>query len=140
MIDITLAMIDFLKADSPLAALVGTRVFGGELYESEAPFMPRKAVVLRGSGGASLLSQNYVPVTDQRFDIFSYGETPFEVSKVRRAVFTALKELRRALIGGDVLIHWIEPAGGFVNLRDPDAGWPVNFQSFQALFDERAIA
>ena len=52
-------------------------------------------------------------------------------------MFDALKALQRK-VSAAVLIHWCEPAGGFANLRDPDAGWPVNFQSFQAFYAETA--
>ncbi len=137
--DITTALVTFLKADGPLAALVGTRVFGVELPPAEASLMPRRAVVLQPSGGSTLTEGGYVEHTAQRFDVFSYGETPFEVEKVRRAVFDALKALRRS-VTSSVLIHWCDPAGGFANLRDPDTKWPINFQSFQAFFAEKAAA
>ncbi len=137
--DIIDALITFLKADTPLAALVGTRVFGIELPIAEAALMPRTAVLLQPSGGSTLVEGSYVEHTAQRFDVFSYGETPFESEKVRRAVFDALKALQRSLNAG-VLIHWCDPAGGFANLRDPDTKWPINFQSFQAFYAETAAA
>lgn len=133
--DITAALVVFLKANGPVATLVGTRVFGFELSVSEAGSMPRAAVVLKPSGGAPLTEGSYVEHVAQRFDVFSYGETPFESERVRRAVFDALKALRRA-VSANVLIHWCDPAGGFANLRDTDTKWPVNFQSFQAFYAE----
>ena len=135
--DIILGLVTFLLADTPVAALVGTRVFGIELPDSEAASMPRKAVVLTPSGGATLTGGSYVEHTGQRFDVFSYGETPFESERVRRAVFDALKALQREVKSG-VLIHWCEPAGGFANLRDTETDWPINFQSFQAFHAETA--
>ena len=137
--DIILGLIVFLQADIPLATLVGTRVFGHELPRAEAENMPRKAVVLQPSGGAILMAGSYVQHTSQRFDVFSYGETVFESERVRRAVFDALKPLQRVVSSG-VLIHWVDPAGGFANLRDPDARWPINFQSFQAFYAEEVAA
>ena len=136
--DVINGLITFLKADSPMAALVGTRVFGIELPASEAGSMPRKAVVLKPTPGSTLTDGSYLEHTGQRIDAFSYGETPFESERVRRAVFDAFKALQRK-VSAAVLIHWCEPAGGFANLRDPDAGWPVNFQSFQAFYAETAV-
>ena len=136
--DITSALVAFLKADGPLAALVDARVYGVELPLAEASLMPRSACVVQPSGGSTLTEGTYVALTGQRFDVFSYGETPFEVEKVRRAVYDALKALRRSLTTG-VLIHWCDPAGGFANLRDPDTTWPINFQSFQAFYAETAV-
>ncbi|KKM84733.1 hypothetical protein LCGC14_1296240 [marine sediment metagenome] len=137
--DIIEGLIVFLQADIPLAALVGTRVFGNELPRAEDDSMARKAVVLQPSGGPILMGGSYVRHTSQRFDIFSYGETVFQCQRVSRAVFDALKQLQRSVSAG-VLIHWVDPAGGFANIRDPDARWPINFQSFQAFYAEEAAA
>ncbi len=101
--------------------------------------MPRMAVVVQPSGGATLTENSYVEHATQRFDVFSYGETPFESERVRRVVFDALKALQRVVSAG-VLIHWCDPAGGFANLRDPGTKWPVNFQSFQAFYAETVAA
>ena len=137
--DIIKGLIVFLQADAAVAALVGTRVFGQELPRAEADSMPRKAVVLQPSGGTILMGGSYVKHTAQRFDVISHGETAFQSERVRRAVFDALKALRRVVSLG-VLIHWCDPAGGFANLRDPDTRWPINFQSFQAFYAEEAAA
>lgn len=135
--DVIDGLVTFLKADAPLAVLVGTRVFGLELPPDEAKSMPRTAVVVQPSGGPTLVEGSYLEHTAQRFDVFSHGETPFESERVRRAVFDALKALQRVISAG-VLIHWCDPAGGFANLRDPDTKWPINFQSFQAFYAETA--
>jgi len=88
-------------------------------------------------GFKTLVEGSYVEHTAQRIDVFSYGETPFEAERVRRAVFDALKALQREVSAG-VLIHWCDPAGGYANIRDPDTKWPINFQSFQAFHAETA--
>lgn len=137
--DVIAALVAFLKADSGVAALAGARVFGLELPASEAVSMPRKAVVLQTSGGVRLTAGSYARHDTQRVDAFAYGETPFEAEALRRAVFDALKPLRREVSAG-VLIHWVEPAGGWSTLRDPDAAWPAAFQSFQVFFAEQAAA
>lgn len=132
-------LVAYLAADAGVAALVGTRVFGDELPKSEAPHMPRKAVVLDPSGGNNITSGTYIEHSSQRFDALSFGETPFEANRVRLAVGLALKQLRRNVAGG-VLIHWVEPAGGWLTRRHPDVRWPAAFQSFQIFFADQAIA
>ena len=128
--DIITALVTFLKADSAVAALVGTRVFGNELPGAEASSMPRKAVVLSPSGGVSLAAGSFMRHDTQRIDAFSYGETLFESGRVRRAVFDAFHARRRGKTG-TTLIHWIDSAGGWSSQRDPDEKWPRAFQSFQ---------
>lgn len=137
--DVVAALVAFLKADAGVAALAGSRVFGLELPAGEAASMPRHAVVLRASGGPSLTAGSYAEHATQRIDAFSYGATPFEAERLRRTVFDGLKPLQRVVAAG-VLVHWVDPAGGWSTLRDPDGDWPVAFQSFQAFFAETAAA
>ncbi len=134
--DLIDGLMTFLRADPFVTALVSVRVFSIELPAKEAAKMPRKALVLKPSGGSTLTGGSYAKHGAQTFDIFSYGETPFEAEKVRRAAHDALKQLQRDVSAG-VLIHWVEPAGGFANMRDPDANWPITFQSFQAFYAEQ---
>lgn len=135
------AIIDILKADSDITTLVSTRVYGMELPRSETANMPRKAIVIQPSGGGvfPVGSADYIEHSDQRIDVFSYGETPFEAQKVRREVLDTLKQLKRTIING-TLLHWINRAGGSLALRDPDTDWPVAFESFQVFFAERTAA
>lgn len=133
------ALIAVLQADAGVAALAGTRVFGDELPADEAGSMPRKAVVLKPSGGPSLAAGSYLEHDSQRVDAVSYGETPYEAQRLRAAVAAALKPLKR-VVAASVLLHWVEPAGGFTTGRDPDAAWPSAFQSFQVFYAETEIA
>lgn len=138
--DPTKAVIDILKANANITTLVGTRVFGVELPQVEAKNMPRKAIVIQPSGGGTFPvgSNDFVEHSTLRFDAFCYGETSFEAERVRREVYDVLKQLKRTVIN-TVLIHWINPAGGLISLRDPDTDWSVMFQSFQIFFAERAV-
>lgn len=130
MADLIGALAAMLKADAVIAALAGARVFGGELPEAEASFMPRAAIVLAFSGGTSLTGGSFVEHDTQRIDLFAYGATPRDAEGLRDAAALALRRLRRSVWAG-VLIHWAEPAGGVTGARDPDAAWPRAFQSFQ---------
>jgi len=135
------AIIDILKADAGITTLVGTRVFGLELPQAEAANMPRKAIVIQPSGGAGfgVGERDYIEHSAPRIDVFSYGETPFEAGRVRREVYDVLKQLKRTVINS-TLVHWANPAGGPLPLRDPDTDWPLQFESFQVFFAERAVA
>lgn len=131
-------LVTLLLADGDVAALAGTRVFGGELPPGESASQPRKAVVLRFAGGAvPTYTAATVPLHAIRFDAYCYGENPFEADNLRRAVHGALKRMKRQVIS-NVLVHWVRPAGGAADLRDAEAGWPIAWSSWQVLADERA--
>lgn len=129
--DIIGAIMARLNDDAVVSGLVAGRVFGGELPDTETALMPRAAIVLRPSGGASLAAGSYVEHDTQRFDSLAYGATPSEANKLARRVRRVLTKTRRQVVSG-CLIHWIEVAGGFSAGRDKDAAWPIAFQSFQA--------
>ncbi|PYE86913.1 tail completion protein gp17 [Phyllobacterium leguminum] len=131
--NIITAICEILKADGEVTALAGRRVFGDELPAREAKAMPRHAIVVHPSGGASMAMGSYLNHDAQRFDLFCYGSTPFEADALRRACRAPLADVRRRVVAG-CLIHWIEPAGGFFSARDPDAAWPRTFQSFQVFY------
>jgi hypothetical protein len=59
------ALVAHLTADPQVSALVADRVFGGELPAEETQAMPRKAIVVRSSGGAQQLGQGYQQHGDQ---------------------------------------------------------------------------
>lgn len=136
--DIVAALVAVLAADAGVAGLAAARVYGIELPAADAAAMPVKAVVLRPSGGVSPVA-GYVEHTAQRVDAYAYGETPYEAARLDRAVFAALKPLRRSTAGG-VLVHWVSEAGGYLSFRDPDTDWPAVFRSWQAFFAEAAVA
>lgn len=129
--DIIGAIVERLKAAEEIVALVGDRVYGGEMPPEETAAMPRGAVVIRPSGGSSLTAGSFSKHDTQRFDVLSYGATPAEANRLARFSRAALIAIRRSVVAG-CLIHWIEQAGGFTAGRDRDAAWPVAFQSFQA--------
>ncbi len=129
----------FLLADDDVSELVGARVFAVELPPAEAASMPRQCIVIKPSGGPAFQPGSYIDHAYQTVDVFSYGETPFEADKLRDAVNDALRLLRRN-VANTTLIHWVQPAGGWASNRDPDADWPMGFQSFQAFYALDAAA
>jgi hypothetical protein len=130
--DLHAALVALLLEDPAIAAIVGTRVFGGELPANEAKSMPRAAIVVAASGGASLTGDSFTEHDTQRVDLFAYAGTPSAAEQLRGQAALALRRVRRGVWGG-CLIHWIKPAGGSTGARDPDAAWPRAFQSFQVM-------
>lgn len=132
MVDLVASLVALLDADAGIADDAEGRVFGGELPAAESAFMPRRAIVVRPSGGPSLFADSYVQADTQRVDISAYGATVAEATALLdRAAGVLLPIQRRASAG--VLIHWVKSAGGFWTGRDPQFGWPRAWRSFQVL-------
>lgn len=130
--DLEAALVAFLRAHSVINMLTEARVFAGELPPAEAKFMPRPAIVLRSSGGVSLTAESTLDHDTQRIDVFAFGLTPRAAATLMRQAASALRQLQRSVHAG-VLIHWVNPAGGSSQGREPQTEWPRQFQSFQAL-------
>lgn len=136
--DLIEGTIAYLKADTDVSNLVGSRVYGMELPRADTDSQPEKTIVLSPSGGAMpSFASATVPVQVERVDVRCFGENPYEAQRVRRVAYATLKALQRA-VHGTVLLHWAQPAGGANNLRDPDSDWPVVVQPFQIAADERS--
>jgi ABC-type transport system substrate-binding protein len=132
------AVVAFLAADTDLAALVSTRVFGAELDPSENANMPRNAVVVKPVPAAGMLV-GYMALGTNNYDVWCFGADPYQAGQVRLAVYEALKLLNRE-IANNTLLHWAQESGGAVSFRDPDTDWPVQLQTFQVLAAEVATA
>lgn len=137
MTDVVGALAAYLKADSGVAALAGTRVYGGELARNQIEQMPRTAVVLKPSGGG-LLGRAYQEYGDRRIDIDCYGATPRDGETLYLAVYRSLKQLRRTVSSG-VLLHWALASSAGVTARDTDTDWPLTLSSWQVLASEVPI-
>jgi len=117
----------FLLADADLAAIVGTRVFVGELPESEIEQMPRATVQLEPGGGMGNANQLY---GDPRIDFYCYGDSPRVAWQVYRALHAALKDLQREVFA-ETLLHWARESAMGALGRDPEKDWPVTLNSWQ---------
>jgi hypothetical protein len=127
-------LVAFLKLDSEVASLSGGRVFGGELPGRESKSMPRPAVVLKPAGGG-LLGTGTLAAGDVRVDVDCYGKQPHEAWRLYLAVGEALKNLRRGVHGGTLLM-WARPSSRGTLARDPDTDWPVAVSTYQVLAGE----
>lgn len=130
MADVVAALVAIARADAGVAALAAARVFGGELPAGEAQSMPRAALVIKASGGATLTDGSYAQADAQRVDLFAYGQSRAEADRLLIAAAQALRGVRRRVAAG-VLVHWARPAGGYASGRDADLAWPRAWQSFQ---------
>lgn len=131
------ALIAYLKTDSDLQALAGTRIFGGELPDAENASMPRSSVVLRHAGSPNVYGTAYQEFGDTRIEIRTYGATVYKGTELARIVAGRLKNMRRNVQAGTIL-HWATSSGGMMQLRDPDAEWPFTLTTWQVLAAERA--
>lgn len=130
--DLEGGLVAFLKADATVSATTDGRIFAGELPASETASMPRTAIVLRASGGASLTGESTLEHDTQRVDVFAFGATPRAATAVMRAAAIALRRLERSVHAG-CLIHWVNSASGSIAGREPVTEWPRQFQSFQVM-------
>ncbi|SCW61802.1 hypothetical protein SAMN02927924_01698 [Sphingobium faniae] len=133
------ALVAILMDDAATASRVAARVFGGELPATEAASMPRRALVIRPSGGVSMTGESYVEHDTQRVDLFAYGATPAEAGDLMGIAALALRRVKRRVAAG-TLVHWVQSAGGFSSGREPETEWPRVFQSFQLLYAMESVA
>lgn len=110
------------------------RVFGVELPPDEHEHMPRRCVVVRGSGGGLLPTAHWMPTGDQRVDVRGYGATPYEAAETEQQVATVLHGWRTGSVdvaGQPVRVLWFRHSGGPNQLRDADTDWPYVLSSWQ---------
>lgn len=131
--DVVGALRTFLEADSATATATGARIYGGALPKDELANQPRAAIVLRRAGGGAI--GRGAAYGDKRIDVDAYGATEKEASDVFDAAYTALKALRRQLVG-NVLIHFANVSADGASGHDPQTGWPLCIGSFQVLMAE----
>jgi hypothetical protein len=116
-----------LLADTAVAALVDTRVFGGELPEAESAQMPRAAVVVSPAGGPG--RPKFMKIRHTRVDTICYGATLHDSWALHLAVREALETLARS--SGS--LKAIEMSADAANARDPVKQWPTCYASYRVL-------
>jgi len=134
--DVLKALLVYLKADDAVAALVSTRVFGGELPKNEIADMPRDAVIVRIDGGRE--RHGGVPISRSRVEVWSLGPTYVDAGKVDRAVYDALTTLVRQVVS-NVFLHAASIETGYRMVRDTITGWPAILRLGTVIADERSI-
>lgn len=126
-----------LLADTAVAALVSTRIYGGEVPASASPTMPRACIVLNAAGGPENPGGGYQQYGNTRLDVFCYGATLNESWAVYLAAYTALKQMRRQVVSS-VLLHSASVSSKGATARDPLTQWPTTLSSWLVLAAEIA--
>lgn len=133
------AVLAVLAGDSRVDALVSGRVFGGELPAQQVAAMPQPAIVIRGSGGVAALGGGDLPIVPQRLDLYAYGAEPYDARMLYATAHLALKAVHQRVVNGTRL-YWCQPAGGPLDLRDPDREWPYTLSAWQILVSDVLVA
>lgn len=132
--DAVTAIRDFLKADSGVAAIASTRVFGSDLPRVEADSMPRAAIVVRPSGGG-VMGVTGTGWSDHRVDIDCFGDTPYNAWLLHKAARAALRNMKSQVVG-ITLVKWAKSSSEGTLARDPVTDWPTAMSSWQVLISE----
>ena len=137
--NVTGAVISYLRADSVITGLVSQRIFGPGGNSPADPMRkematwgptPRKTVIVMASGGAATGAgaNSNAPWLNNRLDIRCYGETPYQADVLQSKVYRRMKDLRgysyQDANMGDVDLIDAVVAGGPLPGRDTDADWP----------------
>ena len=117
----------FLLADSGVAAIAGTGVYGGELPEAQATTAPAPAVVIKPAGGIGRLKT--MKTRAIRIDTVCYGLTLKDSWKLHLAVREALETLARPT----GCVKSVEMASEAANARDSVKQWPTCYASYSVL-------
>ncbi len=136
MTNVLTALVLFLRRTSAVSELAKQRIHEAELPRQENENMPRKAVVISSAGG--FVYTRDLPLVNQRYDVWSYGETFYEAHLLDRAIYDALKSISR-VVSDKVLLHSVSLAGGPNQYRDPNTDWPVMIRTISVSADERNV-
>lgn len=102
------------------------RVFVDDLPTTENEYMPRKAIVIRSSGGPEMTGYNHNLTL--RYDVLSFGATRYEAGEVDAAAAEAFHYLRRRVVS-DTLLHTAVIGGGSQTFKMAETGWPIKLRT-----------
>lgn len=125
MIDAKNVVHSYLRAQSALTAIVGSRIYHERLPED---FTIAQAVVFSRRGG---VTNPYSPdLLEPSFQFKCYGSTAEDAEEVYRALYDALQGIENQTVGSDEILSAIEEVQG-QDLRDPETDWPFVLTFFQ---------
>lgn len=139
MIDPLETVIEFLKTDAGLAALVSTRIAAKHRY-AEAWTVGEAALVARLDGGDV---QIYVPVQRVRIETQCYAASQVAAMAIWRRLVELSREGERWLVEtsqGDALLHFFLQFSAPSLLWDFDVGMDFALCFFEVLVGEGAVA
>lgn len=124
--DITGALIARIRSITEITALASTRI-SAELQDAWDP-MPRHAVRIRQTGGPP--PDINVNILRSRFDVWCYGSTGREASRLLDIVIPALcpdQSQRSGFAQGSVKVYDVQPEAGPISGRTEE-NWPYCWQ------------
>lgn len=131
MTEVMEAIIAFLKDDSGVANLVGTHVYPLELPKDLIDYMPMETIIVSFDGGRQDTGTGPIVRVSMSFE--STGEKFYQAGQVDKAVYSALKSLKRKVYN-DILLHSALP-----NMSSPGraaiTGWPVVTRTAMVISD-----
>ena len=134
--NVTAALVAYLRQDSGVSELVEARVFGPPGRSPRDPLReemsrwgisPRKTVVLMASGGAGegRGARSRMRWVENRFDVKCYGESPYQADLLHRPIYRAMRDLQGfTLESEETQLVSAEVAGGPLPGYDGDTDWP----------------
>ncbi len=134
--DVISALVTYLKAQSDISTLLGTKVFGLELPKSESVSMPHKAIVIVDSG--SVRAADYSDISNARLDFRCYGKTPFAARLVYRTLTPILRDLEKSVTGATFLYSAVHTSGPYP-VRDVETDWSVTIDTWMVAMQETIV-
>lgn len=123
----------WLLAQTDVAALVSTRIYGRSTPEGFASLDPSASIVLDRAGGDS---DPGMPIQETLFGIRCYGASDAGAEAVYMVLRNAMRRMNSNTITGGgityVLCSAIEEAPSVPSL-DPDTEWPVVISQWRVL-------
>lgn len=139
MIDSLEAIVQYLRDDAALAALVSTRVAAKQRY-GESWDVGDAGMAVRLDGGSPDI---YAPVQRPRLEVRIYGDGTTAVTPVFFALVTICRNTGRALValtGDDALVHWLLPVSGLSMLFDEETGMDMGMVFLEGCVGELGIS
>ena len=129
--DLAGAIVAYLRASAPVAALVGTKV---SITRQPAWNLPAYAVLVEnGRGGAGEV--DYGPIQDERVDIWTYGPDARTAHLLWRTVHAALlppdQSHAVSFVAASTRVLAIYQEAGPIRLVDPDTLWPYTVTPYR---------
>lgn len=138
-------IVTFLTGDAGVTTLAAGRVYGEEIptdlveLVSDADSIFKTVVIKRSGMGRSVGDNSRIKFSRPRFDVFSYGENPYEAGLLDLACYEALKQMDPHTEGTLRMFDAVLVAGP-VSLREEDTGWPLTFRTYLVAVAEAAVA
>ena len=130
-------LIAYLKGNAAIAAAVGTVRIGQyvglpileELTAPVAAMLPRRAIVVTGSGGPEIIGTTH-NLTGGTNDVICYGATLADAWALNGIVYNRLEHIGSLNAGGKHVVS-IKPTGAGGQGRHPDGDFPFVFCEYE---------